>query len=314
MSTESAVSVRDLTKVFGGFTAVDRVSFDVRKGEIFGFLGPNGAGKTTTIKMLIGLLLPTSGQGTVAGFDIMSDTEAIKLNIGYMSQLFSLYADLTVEENIAFYSGLYGVSKDRRNERRDWVLEMAGLTDQRGRLTGELPLGWKQRLALGCAVLHEPPLLFLDEPTSGVDPISRRNFWDLINTLTENDTTVFVSTHYMEEAEYCHRLSLMNKGKLIALDTPARLRAALPEPLLEIQTRNSPLVVEALRDAPGVLEAGMFGRAVHVMVHNAAEARKQIADLLHSRGLQFEEIREIPPSLEDVFIARVHSEGGARDD
>jgi len=303
MSSEAAVTVRNLTKIFGDFTAVDRVSFDVRKGEIFGFLGPNGAGKTTTIKMLIGLLLPTSGQGTVAGFDIMNDTEAIKRNIGYMSQLFSLYADLTVEENIIFFSGLYGVPKERRNERRDWVLEMAGLTGQRGRLTGELPLGWKQRLALGCAVQHEPPLLFLDEPTSGVDPISRRNFWDLIYALTEKGTTVFVSTHYMEEAEYCHRLSLMNKGKLIALDTPAGLRAALPEPLLEIQTENSPLVVEALSDAPGVLEAGMFGRSVHV-----------IADLLHSRGLQFDEIRDIPPSLEDVFIARIHSEGGARDE
>jgi len=311
MSNGPAVSVQDLTKVFGDFTAVDRVTFDVHQGEIFGFLGPNGAGKTTTIKMLIGLLLPTGGRGTVAGFDIMTETEAIKRNIGYMSQLFSLYADLTVAENIAFFSGLYGVPKDRKSERRDWVLEMAGLAGQRNRLTGELPLGWKQRLALGCAILHEPPLLFLDEPTSGVDPISRRSFWDLIYSLTEQGTTVFVSTHYMEEAEYCHRLSLMNRGKLIALDTPTRLRAAMPEPLLEIQTDFSPLVVEALRHAPGVLEAGMFGRAVHVMVHNAAEARDAIATLLRSRGLRFEDIREIPPSLEDVFIAQIHSEGGA---
>jgi ABC-2 type transport system ATP-binding protein len=303
--------VQNLTKIFGDFTAVDRVTFDVHQGEIFGFLGPNGAGKTTTIKMLIGLLLPTGGRGTVAGFDIMTETEAIKRNIGYMSQLFSLYADLTVAENIAFFSGLYGVPKDRKSERRDWVLEMAGLAGQRNRLTGELPLGWKQRLALGCAILHEPPLLFLDEPTSGVDPISRRSFWDLIYSLTEKGTTAFVSTHYMEEAEYCHRLSLMNRGKLIALDTPARLRAAMPEPLLEIQTNSSPLVVEALRHAPGVLEAGMFGRAVHVMVHNAAEARDAIATLLRSRGLRFEDIREIPPSLEDVFIAQIHSEGGA---
>lgn len=311
MNEQPAVSVRELTRAFGDFIAVDRVTLDVHQSEIFGFLGPNGAGKTTTIKMLIGLLLPTSGQGTVAGFDIMTETEAIKRNIGYMSQLFSLYADLSVEENIAFFTGLYGVPRARRMDRRDWVLEMAGLTDQRRRLTGELPLGWKQRLALGCAVLHEPPLLFLDEPTSGVDPISRRSFWDLIYSLTERGTTVFVSTHYMEEAEYCHRLALMNRGKLIALDRPAQLRAQIPEPLLEIQTPTSPQVVDALRGLPGILEAGMFGRAVHVMVHNAAEARVTITERLRSRGLTFAEIREIPPSLEDVFIARVHSEGGA---
>ncbi len=311
MNAQAAVSIQDLTKVFGRFVAVDRVTLDVNQSEIFGFLGPNGAGKTTTIKMLIGLLLPTSGQGTVAGFDIMTETEEIKRNIGYMSQLFSLYADLTVGENIAFFSGLYSVPQARRAGRRDWVLEMAGLTDQRSRLTGELPLGWKQRLALGCAILHEPPLLFLDEPTSGVDPISRRSFWDLIYSLTDNGTTVFVSTHYMEEAEYCHRLALMNRGKLIALDRPAQLRAQLPEPLLEIQTQHSPQIVDALRGVPGVLEAGMFGRAVHVMVHNAARARGEIAEHLRAHGLGFADIQEIPPSLEDVFIARVHAEGGA---
>ncbi|MBI5867218.1 MAG: ABC transporter ATP-binding protein [candidate division Zixibacteria bacterium] len=311
MNAQAAVSINGLTRVFGRFVAVDRVTLDVNQSEIFGFLGPNGAGKTTTIKMLIGLLLPTSGQGTVAGFDIMTETEEIKRNIGYMSQLFSLYADLTVEENIAFFSGLYSVPKARRAGRRDWVLEMAGLNGQRRRLTGELPLGWKQRLALGCAILHEPPLLFLDEPTSGVDPISRRSFWDLIYSLTEKGTTVFVSTHYMEEAEYCHRLALMNRGKLIALDRPAQLRAQLPEPLLEIQTQHSPQVVDALRGVPGVLEAGMFGRAVHVMVDNAARARGEIAEHLRAHGLGFDDIREIPPSLEDVFIARVHAEGGA---
>ncbi len=305
-----AVDVNGLTKVFGRFMAVDRVTFDVHKGEIFGFLGPNGAGKTTTIKMLTGLLLPTSGHGRVAGFDIMTETEAIKQNIGYMSQLFSLYADLTVEENITFSSGLYGVPKSVRRERRDWVLEMAGLTEQRRRLTGELPLGWKQRLALGCAVLHQPPLLFLDEPTSGVDPISRRNFWDLINSLTHEGTTVLVSTHYMEEAEYCHRLSLMNRGRLIALDTPARLRASMTEALLEIQTERSAQVVEALKGHPGVIEAGLYGRAVHVTGRDPATLRQSIVDLLQARGLAFQGIREIVPSLEDVFVARVHIEGG----
>jgi ABC-2 type transport system ATP-binding protein len=199
-------------------------------GEVFGFLGPNGAGKTTTIKMLTGLVHPTSGGGRVAGLDIMKNSDRIKTRIGYMSQLFSLYANLTVVENITLFSGLYGVDRARRSERRDWVLEMAGLTRMRDRMTGELSLGWKQRLALGCAVLHEPPILFLDEPTSGVDPISRRDFWDLIYSFTERGTTVFVTTHYMEEAEYCNRLALMDRGKLIALDTPSRLRSGLREP------------------------------------------------------------------------------------
>ncbi|HYN20771.1 MAG TPA: ABC transporter ATP-binding protein, partial [Thermoanaerobaculia bacterium] len=208
---EVAVEVHELTRKYGAFVAVDRVSFAVAKEEVFGFLGPNGAGKTTTIKMLTGLVEPTSGTGHVAGYDIRTERRQIKRHIGYMSQLFSLYADLTVEENIAFFSGLYSVPRERRAERRDWVLRMAGIEDQRKRLTGELSLGWKQRLALGCAVLHEPLVLFLDEPTSGVDPISRRSFWDLIYELASSGTTVFVTTHYMEEAEYCDRLALMNR-------------------------------------------------------------------------------------------------------
>jgi len=231
MTDEPAVIARELTRVFGDFVAVDRVSFEVAPGEVFGFLGPNGAGKTTTIKMLAGLLAPSSGSGAVAGFDVYTQAEKIKQHIGYMSQLFSLYDDLTVAENIGFFSGLYDVPAKKRAERKEWVLQMAGLADQRSRPTGELPLGFKQRLALGCAVLHEPPILFLDEPTSGVDPISRRNFWKLIYSLTEQGTTVFVTTHYMEEAEYCHRLALMNQGRLIALDTPARLHERVTEPV-----------------------------------------------------------------------------------
>ena len=207
-----AVQVSELTRKFGDFIAVDHVTFDVADGEIFGFLGPNGAGKTTTIKMLTGLLRPTSGSARVKGYDIEKDIDDVQLNIGYMSQLFSLYPDLTVLENIQLFAGLYGVSGARLQERRDWVLEMAYLEKSQDRLTGQLPLGFKQRLALGCAVLHEPPILFLDEPTSGVDPISRRNFWDLIYGFAGAGTTVFVSTHYMEEAEYCHRLALMNRG------------------------------------------------------------------------------------------------------
>ena len=306
-----AVSASELTKKFGGFVAVERVSFEVHIGEIFGFLGPNGAGKTTTIKMLTGLLLPTSGGGRVAGFDLMTETEAIKRNIGYMSQLFSLYGDLTVAENIGFFSRLYSVPKGRRPERRDWVLEMAGLTEHVDRLTRDLPLGWKQRLALGCAVLHEPPILFLDEPTSGVDPISRRGFWDLIYELADGGTTVFVTTHYMEEAEYCHRLALMNRGRLIALDTPAGLRAGVNEPIFEVRVGDAARAVEALQRAPGIIEAGMFGRALHVTVESEEGAAGLIGDRLAEKGMDFEGIEPIVPALDDVFIARVRAAGGA---
>jgi ABC-2 type transport system ATP-binding protein len=306
-----AVEVTDLTRKFGDFTAVDHVSFVVDPGEIFGFLGPNGAGKTTTIRMLTGLLLPTSGDGCVAGLDILKETETLKQRIGYMSQLFSLYGDLTVDENITFFAGLYGVRGERLETRRAWVLRMAGLEHHRDQLTAELSLGWKQRLALGCAVLHEPPILFLDEPTSGVDPISRRNFWELIYSLADAGTTVLVSTHYMEEAEYCHRLALMNRGRLIALDTPAAVRRLMREPLLEIVTADGPAVAQALQGHPGVAEAAMFGRAVHVAVENAAEATASLPAFLASRHLAVERIHPIEPTLEDVFVDLVRREGGA---
>ncbi len=314
MNEPLAVEVKDLTRTYGEFVAVDHVSFEVHKEEVFGFLGPNGAGKTTTIKMLTGLVPPSSGTGHVAGFDIRNERRRIKRNIGYMSQLFSLYADLTVEENIAFFSGLYGVPRAKRAERRDWVLRMAGLTDQRKRLTGELSLGWKQRLALGCAVLHEPPILFLDEPTSGVDPISRREFWDLIYALSANGTTVFVTTHYMEEAEYCDRLALMNRGKLIALDTPSRLREKFDQPLLEVRTDAGPQAAEALEGMPGIAGAGLFGRAVHVTLAPGSQvdsARDAIGRRLSERGVKIDAVEPIPPSLEDVFIARIQEAGGA---
>ena len=218
------VVVEGLTRRFGGFTAVDRVSFQVGRGEIFGFLGPNGAGKTTTIKMLTGLLEPTEGRGWVAGLDVHTQRREIRARIGYMSQRFSLSPDLTIRENIALFGGLYGVAGARLEARRGWILEMAELEGQEGNVTGTLPLGFKQRLALGTAIIHEPAILFLDEPTSGVDPVARRRFWDLIDGFSHRGVTVFVSTHYMEEAEYCHRLALMNRGRLIALDTPRRLR------------------------------------------------------------------------------------------
>jgi len=306
-----AVRVKELTRNFGDFTAVDRVSFDVRQGQIFGFLGPNGAGKTTTIRMLIGLLPPTSGEGWVAGLDIRSEGEAIRRKIGYMSQKFSLYTDLTVDENIALFGGLYGVTGDRFRVRRDWILETAGLTRKGGQMTADLPLGWKQRLALGCAVLHEPAILFLDEPTSGVDPLARRQFWDLINDLAQGGTTILVSTHYMEEAEYCNRLVLMNRGKVIALDDPEGLRARMDEPLLEIRTSDPPHAVDALKKMDGVLEAAMFGRRVHAVVVDEGVAKEEIPAVFAARSIPFESIERVDPSLEDVFVALVREEGGA---
>jgi ABC-2 type transport system ATP-binding protein len=306
-----AVEVRELTRHFGDFVAVDHVSFTVQAGEIFGFLGPNGAGKTTTIKMLTGLLHPTSGTALVAGHDVTRDAGQVKRRIGYMSQLFSLYADLTVEENIQLFAGLYGVAGDRFAARRDWVLQMAGLESHRHRPTGALALGWKQRLALGCAMLHEPPILFLDEPTSGVDPVSRRNFWDLIYGLAEGGTTVFVSTHYMEEAEYCYRLALMNRGRIIALDRPAGLKHTLRQPLLELHTDDPPKAVEALTPAPGVISAAMFGRTVHVMVEDEQAARSALPGVLAAAGRACDRLEPVEPSLEDVFVALVQREGGA---
>ncbi len=222
--SQASVSVKELTRRFGEFVAVNGISLEVMRGEIFGFLGPNGAGKSTTIRMLCGLLAPTSGSGTVAGFDIATQPEQIKRHIGYMSQKFSLYDDLSVEENINFYSGIYEIPRNRRAERKAWVLKMAGLEERRANRTGGLPAGWKQRLSLGCALLHEPPILFLDEPTSGVDPLSRRNFWEMIYEMAGRGVTVFVTTHYMEEAEYCGRLALIYRGELIALGSPAGLK------------------------------------------------------------------------------------------
>jgi ABC-2 type transport system ATP-binding protein len=226
-ATEWAVEVEDLSKKFGSFVAVDHVSLRVGRGEIFGFLGPNGAGKSTTIRILCGLLSPTSGRARVGGFDVATQSEEIRKNIGYMSQKFSLYDDLEVEENIDFFSGIYGVPDELRAGRKSYVLRMAGLEEKHATMTRLLAGGWKQRLALGCAILHEPPILFLDEPTSGVDPIARRDFWDLIYQLSEAGHTVFVSTHYMDEAEYCHRVALMYRGKIIALGSPAALKREL---------------------------------------------------------------------------------------
>ena len=307
---EPAVEVTGLTKRFGSFTAVEDVSFQVGAGEIFGFLGPNGAGKTTTMKMLTGLLEPTSGTARIAGLDAVEERAEVKSRIGYMSQLFSLYADLTVEENIELFAGLYGVQGEELIDRGSAILRMAGLEDYRQQLTAELPLGFKQRLALGCAVIHRPPILFLDEPTSGVDPVARQSFWGLIAELAAGGTTIFVSTHYMEEAEHCHRLALMNRGRLIALDSPAALRASMSEPLLELRTSDAPRTVEAVRELPGILEASMFGRRVHVLVEDEGWAREAIPGVISAAGLSLQSLRRIEPALEDVFVARVRRAGG----
>lgn len=300
-----AVEAKELTRRFGDFLAVDRVSFSVAPGEVFGFLGPNGAGKTTTIKMLTGLLPPSRGTARVAGYDVATESRLVRQHLGYMSQLFSLYSDLTVEENIRLFAGLYGVTGRRYRERRDWVLETAGLKDQRNRLTGELALGHKQRLALGCAVLHEPPILFLDEPTSGVDPASRRSFWELIYQLAQKGTTVLVTTHYMDEAEYCYRLALMHRGRLVAVDSPTGLRRSVAVPILELEVADAVRAVEVLVEEPGVLEAGMFGRKVHVIAEQEPELPARIVARLQRAGVTVYSLKPVPPSLEDVFVALV---------
>ena len=309
---DPSVEARDLTRKFGDFTAVDSVSFAVRPGEIFGFLGPNGAGKTTTIRMLTSLLPPTSGAATVAGHDVATAGDRVRRSIGYMSQLFSLYLDLKVIENLELFAGLYDLPPERVRERTAWALETAGLDDRRETLTGTLPLGLKQRLALGCAALHQPAVLFLDEPTSGVDPRARRRFWDLIDRLAEGGTTVLVSTHYMEEAEYCHRLALMNRGRLIALDRPAALREGFPGTILDVRVEGDPArAVAALENVEAASDVGMYGRALHVRVEAPDAGRRAVVDRLTREGLGVVSAEPVPASLEDVFVALVRQEGGA---
>ena len=304
----SAVSVQNLERRFGDFVAVDRISFTVASGEIFGFLGPNGAGKSTTIRMLCGLLAPSGGGGTVGGFDILKEAERIKSHVGYMSQRFSLYEDLTVDENLDFYAGIYRVPSSKRSERKAWAAEMAGLGDHRGTRAGVLPGGWKQRLALGCAVLHEPRVLFLDEPTSGVDPLSRRRFWDLIYELAASGVTVFVSTHYMDEAEYCDRLGLIYRGELIANGPPSTLKQELMEDrILEIlcdRPQDALMELERLAD---IKEVALFGRGLHAVVADAEAARASVESLLSRQGFRVEAVERIPPSLEDVFVSLIEA-------
>jgi len=309
LPSSAAVEIDNLVKRFGDFVAVDHVSMRVKPGEIFGFLGPNGAGKSTTIRILCGLLAPTSGSARVGGIDVVANPEAVKHNIGYMSQKFSLYDDLTVEENIDFFSGIYGVEGARQRERKEYVLKMAGLEDRRGSLTRVLAGGWKQRLALGCAILHEPPILFLDEPTSGVDPIARRGFWDLIYQLSASGHTVFVSTHYMDEAEYCHRLALMYRGKVIALDSPADLKHSLDAVnILRLECSDVRGAMSLLQPLPGVTEVAVFGGGLHVTVADADRAMPAIRSALEKARIGITALNRIQPSMEDVFVALIEEE------
>ncbi len=305
MSSDYAIEVSDLTKRFGDFTAVSGLNFTVRRGDIFGFLGANGAGKSTTIRMLCGLLQSTSGTATVGGYDINREPELLKQRIGYMSQRFSLYDDLTVEQNIRFFGGVYGIPRTRLEQRMQWVLRMADLKGREETLTRNLSGGWKQRLALGCAILHEPGIVFLDEPTGGVDPISRRNFWELINQLSAEGVTVLVTTHFLDEAEYCNDIILINAGKLIASGSPVDLKTQhIKNPILEVRLPQ-PSIVEALelvRVQPWAIETSVFGTSLHVMVEHEQEGREAIGRILRKHGIPVQECERIVPSLEDVFL------------
>ncbi|MFC1745222.1 ATP-binding cassette domain-containing protein [Candidatus Riflebacteria bacterium] len=304
-----AIEVSELTRIFGSFHAVSRVNFVVYTGEIFGFLGPNGAGKSTTIRMLCGLLSPTSGSARVVGYDISKDPEAIKANIGYMSQRFSLYDDLTVEENINFYGGIYGLASDELEEKKRWVLKMAQIETHRKKLTAPLSGGWKQRLALGCAILHEPKILFLDEPTSGVDPISRRNFWQLIYKLSERGMTVFVTTHYMEEAEYCDRLGMMYQSKLIATGSPSELKNRwMQEKILELSCNAPQDVMLDLEKLEYVSDVSLFGPGLHLVVNDVNKAKAEVVNAFAGMQLELKNLRQIPPSMEDVFVSLVEAQ------
>ncbi|HTY58818.1 MAG TPA: ABC transporter ATP-binding protein [Bacteroidota bacterium] len=308
----NAIEVRHLSKSFGKFRAVDDVSFDVREGEIFGFLGANGAGKSTTIRMLCGLLPPSGGTALVAGCDVGTRSEEVKLNIGYMSQRFSLYDDLTVEQNIRFYGGIYGLKGDLLERRMAWVLSMADLRGRESSLTRTLSGGWKQRLALGCAILHEPRIVFLDEPTGGVDPLSRRNFWELINTLSAGGITVLVTTHFLDEAEYCNHIILINAGRLIASGSPSELKVRhITRPILEIRVAGGKIVesLETVRAEPWALETSVFGTSLHVMVENEEEGRGHVARTLSRAGIAVRQVERIVPSLEDVFLYLLDSQG-----
>jgi len=301
-----AILVENLVKRFGDFTAVDHVSFQVGKGKIIGFLGPNGAGKSTIIRVLCGLLTPTEGRAMVAGIDVARDPEAVRQSIGYMSQKFSLYTDLTVMENLKFFGGIYRVPKDILPERIRFAIDMAGLTGRENSLVSTLAGGWKQRLGLGCAILHRPPILFLDEPTSGVDPESRRRFWDLIHSLSDEGVTILVSTHYMDEAEYCNIIALINRGRLLAMESPTTLKKRdLGGDLLSIECDDIGGAIRLLGSLPGVRDIAAFGSSVHVLVDHAASSISRLSGVLSDQKIAVARISQIEPTIDDIFVQMV---------
>jgi ABC-2 type transport system ATP-binding protein len=310
-----AIVVQDLTKQFGGFVAVDGVSFEIQRGEVYGWLGPNGAGKTTTLRMLLGLVRPTSGRCQVLGYDPATQAKAMQAHVGYMSQLFTLYHDLTAGENIRFYGQAYGLGGRTLRRRRAEILEMAGLTGREHQLTASLSGGWKQRLALGCAIVHRPAVVFLDEPTAGVDPISRREFWDLIYTMAREGVTVMVTTHYMDEAELCQRVGFISDGRLVALDTPERLKTLqMQGQVLEVTCDPAEKAMLVLRTALTgkqipLDDIALYGAQLHVVVPDAERLQPAIRTLLEEAGIRVVGIEWIAPTLEDVFIASVKPRG-----
>jgi ABC-2 type transport system ATP-binding protein len=311
--TESQIVADELVKRFGSFVAVDHVSFRVARGEVLGFLGPNGAGKSTIIRILCGLLQPSGGRALVAGIDVARDPERVRQRIGYMSQKFSLYRDLTVEENLRFFGGIYRVPKKEMPDRMGFAIDMAGLAGREKALVSTLAGGWQQRLALGCAVLHRPPILFLDEPTSGVEPTSRRRFWDLIHSLAAGGVSVLVSTHYMDEAEYCHRAALINQGRLVAVGSPEELkRTALGGELLLLECEALGPTLAAIEHAPSVLDCSVFGNALHVLVGDAERSLRELPSYLEQRHLPPARLSRIHPSLEDVFVQLISVDSARR--
>ena len=303
MTEQDAIVVRDLTRKFGAFTAVDRISFKVSRGEIFGFLGANGAGKSTAIRMMCGLLKPTSGTAVVDGVDVTREPEEVKRRIGYMSQKFSLYELLTVEQNIRFFGALYGLSDAKTAERMKFVVSMAGLAGREGTKARDLAGGWRQRLALGCAILHQPRIVFLDEPTGGVDPVSRRQFWRLIEDMSRDGVTILVTTHYLDEAEHCHRIAIVNAGKLAAMGTSRELKEVFARrPILEIHSARPVDVMRALEEIPEVEKTSVFGTAVHAVLNSPEVDLPGLTRQLNARGLEIGGIDRVMPSLEDVFL------------
>jgi ABC-2 type transport system ATP-binding protein len=313
VSAALAIETKNLTKRFGSFVAVDALNLAVREGEVFGLLGSNGAGKSTAIRMLCGLLTPSSGEARVLGLDVSSDPEGVKRRIGYMTQRFSLYNDLSVRENLEFFGGIYGLTGAVGEKRRRWAIEMADLTGKEDQLTGALPGGWKQRLALASAVLHSPRMVFLDEPTGGVDPISRRRFWERIDAMAGEGVTVLVTTHYLDEAEHCNRIALMHDGRLVALGSVSELKNVFAgRAILEVSCPRYLEALEALEGKPWVLEASVFATRLHVVVADAEEGRRLTLALLAEAGNGPATVERIVPSLEDVFIHTVERETEAR--